>query len=238
VKEGVKLMALMPPFPSSQWASEASPDLPSKGYPGERLREAWAPREPQKLGDFVASVVSRYKDRMQVWEFLNEPVYTDYALPGEKRSGKYPGKTYSIADYVSLLKIAAAGMRKGDPQCKVMGGIGAPPAQFAREVIEAGCLEQVDIFNLHMYPGSRLPESYLPEMDALLGVMEKHGGRKPIWITEMSYYGADDLPLMVGGTPLGQRARVRRADDTVFRGHDGAWGGKDLPPFGRQRHCE
>jgi len=194
VKEGVKLMALMPPFPSSQWASEASPDLPSKGYPGERLREAWAPKDPQKLGDFVASVVGRYRNRIQIWEFLNEPIYTDYALPGERHSGKYPGKTYSIADYVGLLKIAAAGMRKGDPKCKVMGGIGSPPNLLNREVIEADCLQQMDIFNLHMYPGSRLPESYLPEMDTLLDIMEKQGGRKPIWITEFSYYGADDLP--------------------------------------------
>jgi hypothetical protein len=194
IKEGVHLMALMPPFPSSQWASEASPDLPRKGYPGERLREAWAPKEPQKLGEFIAKTVSRYKDRMQVWEFLNEPIYTDYALPGSMRAEKYPGKSYSVADYVNLLKVAAAGMRQGDPQCKVMGGIAGPPTHYTREVIEAGCLGQVDIFNLHMYPGHRMPESYLKEMDTLLGIMAEHGGRKPIWITEVSYYGADDLP--------------------------------------------
>jgi len=194
LKEGVHLMALLPPFPSSQWASEASPDLPSKGYPGERLREAWAPKDPEKLGDFVARVVSRYKDRMKVWEFLNEPVYTDYALPGENRAEKYPGQAYTPADYARLLKIAAAGMRKADPACKVIGGIAGNPTVMTREAIEAGCLRCVDLFNLHIYPGSRLPESYLPEMDTLLRTMDEHGGRKPIWMTEISYYGADDLP--------------------------------------------
>jgi len=194
LKEGVKLMALMPPFPSSRWASEASADLPSKGYPGERLREAWAPKDPPRLGEFIARTVARYKDRLHVWEFLNEPIYTDYALPGQGRSEKYPGKAYSVADYVQLLKVAAAGMRKGDPTCKVMGGVAGPPTQMTRELIEAGCLDLVDIFNLHMYPGARLPESYLPEMDTLLKTMDEHGGRKPIWITEISYYGADDPP--------------------------------------------
>jgi len=194
LKEGVKLMALLPPFPSSQWASEAPADLPNKDYPGERLREAWAPKDAEKLGDFAARAVLRYKNRIQVWEFLNEPIYTNYALPAERSAGKYGAKAYSPSDYVRLLETVASNMRKSDPRCKVMGGIAGPPTLLTREVIEAGCLEHVDIFNLHMYPGSRLPESYLPEMDTLLAAMEKHGGRKPIWITEMAYYGTDDLP--------------------------------------------
>jgi hypothetical protein len=31
-------------------------------------------------------------------------------------------------------------------------------------------------------------------MDKLLVLMENNGGRKPIWMTEFSYYAADDLP--------------------------------------------
>ncbi|MCX8035943.1 MAG: carbohydrate binding domain-containing protein [Candidatus Sumerlaeia bacterium] len=193
LREGVHLMALLP-FGSAQWNSEAPDGIPTTGYPGVRLKEAWAPKDWKTLGDFTAAVVGRYKDRLNVWEFLNEPLYTDYALPGERHSKKYPGKHYTPADYVKLLKIAADGMRRSDPKCRVMGGIAGPPGLLTREVIEAGILDVVDLFNLHMYPGSRLPESYLPEMDTLLSQMDKHGGRKPVWITEMSYYGADDLP--------------------------------------------
>ena len=65
---------------------------------------------------------------------------------------------------------------------------------LTREVIEAGCLKHVDIFNLHIYPGKRAPESYAAEMHDLLAMMDAHGGRKPIWMTEFSYYGADNLP--------------------------------------------
>ena len=85
-------------------------------------------------------------------------------------------------------------MRKADPACKVMGGIAGGPETLTREVIEAGCLKHVDIFNLHIYPGQRPPESYAGEMDDLLALMDAHGGRKPIWMTEFSYYGADNLP--------------------------------------------
>jgi len=184
LKEGVHLMALLPPFPSAVWAATTDPDVeaPSQS-PG---RQALPPEEPEKLAEFVGKVVSRYKDRMKVWEFLNEPIFTFYALP--RNSG------YEPADYVRLLAPVAAAMRRADPECRVMGGIGGDTDTYAREVIEAGCLDHVDIFNLHSYPGTRPPEFLLPGMDALLAVMDEHGGRKPIWMTEFSYYGEDDLP--------------------------------------------
>jgi hypothetical protein len=193
LREGVQVLPLLPPFPSSDWASEAPPGLPAKGYPGIRLRQAWAPKEPEKLADFVAAAARRYKDRIRVWEFLNEPIFTDYALPG-KQVGDYPGKRYTPADYVRLLETAASAIRRADPACKIIGGIAGPPALLTREVIEAGCLRHVDIFNLHPYPGAARPEVYIPEMDRLLSLMDAHGGRKPIWVTEFSYWAADDLP--------------------------------------------
>ena len=243
LKEGARVLCLLPPFPSADWSSEAPADLPKTGYPGIRLRQAWAPKDPAELGRFVGQAVDRYKDRLHVWEFLNEPIYTDYALPADegKRYGgrkygpadyvallvgqavarykdrlhvwefmnkpiymdyalpadtgnRYGGRKYGPADYVALLKVAAAAMKQADPACKVMGGIGGGPLLLTREVIEAGGLDHLDLFNLHFYPGSRRPESYAPEMDQLLALMESHGGRKPIWVTEFSYYGADDLP--------------------------------------------
>lgn len=193
LRAGAKVLPLLPPFPSANWSSEAPAELPAEGYPGIRLRQAWAPKDPKNLSDFAERAVSRYKDRIRVWEFLNEPIYTDYALPGQ-RVQRYPGKRYTPADYVELLKATAAGMRRGDPGCKIMGGIAGPPGLLTREVIEAGCLKHVDVFNLHAYPGRGRPEGFIPEMDALGALMDKHGGRKPIWITELSYYAVDDLP--------------------------------------------
>jgi hypothetical protein len=193
-RERVNLMALLPPFSATDWNSEAPDSLKvTKDYPGNRLRQAFAPKDPKDLGVFTERAVTRYKDRVRVWEFLNEPVYTSYALPG-RQNPTAGDKRYTPADYVALLEVAAAGMRKADPTCKVMGGIAGGPDTFTREVIEAGCLKQVDIFNLHIYPGQRTPESFAAEMDDLLARMDANGGRKPIWMTEFSYYGADNLP--------------------------------------------
>jgi hypothetical protein len=193
LKEGAHVVCLLPPFPSADWSSEAPPGLPTTGYPGVRLRQAWGPKDPADLAAFIGKAVARYRDRIHVWEFLNEPIYTDYALP---RGGarQYGGRSYGPADYVALLRPAAAAMHRADPGCRVVGGIASGPGNLTREVVEAGCLECVDIFNLHMYPGSRAPEGYASEMDGLATLMDAHGGRKSVWVTEFSYYGADDLP--------------------------------------------
>ena len=192
LREGVSVLPLLPPFPSADWSSEAPAGLPRTGYPGVRIRQAWGPKDPAELAGFVSQAVSRYKDRIHIWDFLNEPIYTDYSLPAD-HANKYGGRKYSPADYVALLEVAATAMRKADPTCKVVGGIGSGPNHLTREVIDTGILKQIDIFNLHMYPGLRTPESFAAEMSKLLAMMDAQGGRKPIWITEFAYYGADDL---------------------------------------------
>jgi hypothetical protein len=194
VREGINLLALLPPFPATDWNSEAPDSVKvTRDEPGVRLRQSFAPQDPKDLGVFTERAVARYKDRVHVWEFLNEPIFTDYALPAD-RGHTSAGGRYTPADYVALLKIAAEGMRKADPACKVIGGIAGDPTTFTRAVIEAGCLKHLDLFNLHIYPGRRTPESYADDMDDLLAWMDGHGGRKPIWITEFSYCGVDNLP--------------------------------------------
>ncbi|MCC6446394.1 MAG: hypothetical protein IT210_23455 [Armatimonadetes bacterium] len=193
LREGVHVMALLPPFPSSEWASEAPLELRGEGYPAIRLRQAWAPKDPSALNAFVEKAVARYRGRIRVWEFLNEPLYTSYALPGNTVAG-YPGPRYDAGDYVRLLEGSASAMRRSDRGCLAMGGVGSDPEHLTGEVIEAGILKQVDLFNLHLYPGARSPEGYAAGMDRLLKRMEAGGGRKPIWITEFAYYGIDNLP--------------------------------------------
>jgi hypothetical protein len=191
LRQGCSVLPLLPPFPSADWSSEAPLTISTKGYPGVRARQAWAPKDPQELAGFIERATIRFKDRIHTWEFLNEPIYTDYALPGKSNAGS---RTYQPADYVALLRTASAAMRKADPSCKIIGGIAGGPRQLTLEVLDAGILQDVDILNLHIYPGLRAPEAYANEMLALLKSMDAHGGRKPIWVTEFSYYAVDNLP--------------------------------------------
>jgi hypothetical protein len=61
-------------------------------------------------------------------------------------------------------------------------------------MFDCGLLDIIDILNLHIYPGLTAPERFLPDMIRLNHEMDLRGKRKPIWITEFSYYGADNLP--------------------------------------------
>ena len=188
VAEGVHLMNLLPPYPATRWNTTASPEAAREGRVPRDL--AWAPEDPSQLAEFLQKAVAHYRDRVQVWEFLNEPIYTHYALP--QRTGGY-----EPADYVELLKLAYAAMHRADPDCIVIGGIGSLPRKLTEEVIDAGCMDHVDVFVLHMYPsrGELTPEHFIPQTELMLEHMDEHGGRKPIWITEMSYYG-EDLALV------------------------------------------
>jgi len=189
---GMKQVCLLPPFPSSNWASSAPETLSTKGYPGSRLKMAYAPKDPKLLAAYIERCARHFDGRVDVWDFLNEPIYTDYSLPAASKG--LPGAAYTVEDYVGLLKLAYAAIKRADPTCRVLGGIGGGPDLLTRELFAAGGLDHLDILNLHTYPGRALPESYLAPMAGLLGRMRRLGKVKPIWFTEYSYYATDDLP--------------------------------------------
>ena len=96
---------------------------------------------------------------------------------------------------MALLRPVAQAIREADPQAQIIGGSGdGPLSDIVRQMMAAGLLDLIDILNLHLYPGSRAPEGYLADMDRLRRDMSRYGKPKPIWITEFSYYGADNLP--------------------------------------------
>jgi hypothetical protein len=188
-------VTLLPPFPSADWSSEAPAEIATEGYPGMRLRQGWAPRDPNDLANYVEKSVEHYKDRIHVYEFLNEPLFTNYALPADAGDRFGGEKEYTVADYVALLAVASRAMKKADPNCKIIAGMSSGPGGFRNnEMIQAGCLKYADYFNIHIYPGRRPPERLIQQMDSMLAFMDTHGGRKPIWLTEFSYYAGDELP--------------------------------------------
>ncbi len=207
VAQDVNLMAMIP-FPSADWNSTA-PDLETlkaesprykaggKGDDRElipRARWAWAPEDVKDLTRFVTDVVGRYRKQIQVWEFLNEPLYTSYVLPDNNALDSTTLKGHTVDDYLNLLREASAAIRAANPDARIMGGPGASVGAYTIQMLEAGVLDMVDIYGVHDYPVKTKPEERLTSNDALLAAMEAHGGIKPMWMTEFSYFGTDDLP--------------------------------------------
>jgi len=187
-RHGLQVLGLLP-FPSSNWSSSAPASVSGKGaYPQNRARIAYAPRDEAEFESYVATTVKHYAGRIRWWQVFNEPLFTDYSLP---RKHGYDGATYG-----RLTKAFARVAKKADPNCRVLAGIGYLGEGQILEDFEkffaAGALEVIDAVDIHHYPRLRPPEFLEPLLEKLNALMEKHGGRKPIWLTEYGYYADDD----------------------------------------------
>ncbi len=188
-KHGLSVLGLLP-FPSSNWSSSAPAGVAAEGpYPQNRARAAYAPRETAEFENYVEKTVAHYKGRIRWWQVFNEPLFTDYSLP---RKHGYDGTAYG-----RLTVAFAKAARRADPQARVLAGIGyLQDGQILEDFdrfFAAGGLKAVDAVDIHHYPGLRPPEFLGDLLAKLNALMEKHGGRKPIWLTEYGYY-ADDEP--------------------------------------------
>jgi len=189
---GFHVLGLLP-FPSSNWSSSAAKSVGvSQRYPESRARVAYAPRDLGEFENYVEHTVAHYRGRIAWWQVLNEPVYTDYALPRKQGNDG--------ATYARLVQAFVRGARRGDPQCHVLAGIGGlsagPVMEDFAEFFAAGGLRGIDAVDIHHYPCLRSPEYIEEPLQSLGRMMEKYGPRKPIWLTEFGYYGEDDPAIL------------------------------------------
>lgn len=191
------------PFPSALWSTTARADEVQKAAGKNqslrtRLPVAFAPRDLKAFGDYALKVARHYDRRKVTYiQVLNEPVYTDYALP--RQFG------YSLGDYLHFLETAAKALR-AEGQCRVVGGISAGlEAGLTQDFVAQGGLRWLDVFDLHMYDPARPAESFEDSFSFLEHLMNEHGGPKPVWITEWGCYADDDpacAPPSVGDATM------------------------------------
>jgi Carbohydrate binding domain len=195
------------PFPSASWsttarAAEVETAAGNNSYLRSRLPLSYAPADLNDFGTYAAAVARHYRQSRPRapthFQILNEPVYTDYALP--RKFG------YSLADYLRIVEVGSRALHAADPQCRVVGGISANlTAGLTRQFVEQGGLQWVDVFDLHMYDPARPAETFEEPFSALEELMRAHGGPKPVWITEWGCYADDDpacLPESVGDATM------------------------------------
>ncbi len=181
------------PFPSTSWSTTAPGDMlkrAGRDLP-ERLPLAFAPKDLHDFGRFAALTVRHYRKirphGVTHFQILNEPVYTDYALP--RQYG------YTIDDYLRLLRVAYAAMKEADPPGQVVGGPSAGiTSRYTRDFILKGGLRTLDVFDLHIYDPPRPAENYEESFRELDALVAAHGGPRPLWITEWGCYADDDPP--------------------------------------------
>lgn len=203
LEHDLSVLAMLP-FPSAHWSSSAPADYKmTRDYVSRREHVAYAPRDVDEFENYVGRTVSHYKGRVTWWQCFNEPVFTSYSLP--RKFG------YDAGDYAHWTKAFARAARRANPECKVLAGMGyLSDGQILadwKQFLAAGSLDAVDAVDIHHYPRLRPPEFIEELLEKLNALMDQHGGRKPIWLTEYGYYADDEpwsVPLPSSGfdTPL------------------------------------
>lgn len=94
---------------------------------------------------FVSAMVSRYRDRVRMWEVWNEP----------DLDGFYRGTT---DEYIRMLRSAYDEAKRADPGCLVlcggMAGVGAHPGRSTNPDLQERVLREAsDAFDIHAYHG-------------------------------------------------------------------------------------
>jgi len=207
------------PFPSAAWATKPDMEKVNAMAKGDSYlqRRLVVANKPERLEDFAAYVratVDHYRGRIGVFEILNEPLYTDYAVPAAFGC--------TTADYIALLRTAWEAAKAVDPSCTIIGGVAAPPdSKWVNEFIDQGGLQWCDAMNLHLYPHRGSPDSYEEAFRGCWERVKSKGPQRPIWVTEIGIYGDDDpayTPFTVGDNSMNSALRpseLRTAGDLV-----------------------
>ena len=90
LKHDLSVLGLFP-FPSSMWSS-TKPNAEAKNATEKLAVAAARPRDEGEVSDYITRTVKHYKGRIRWYQYLNEPLYTHYALPSAQGND---GATYA-----------------------------------------------------------------------------------------------------------------------------------------------
>lgn len=164
---------LLPLGLTPNWAS-ARPGEKSSYSPGN----AAEPRDIEDWKRYVQKVAERYKGKIRDYEIWNEVNVRDF----------YSG---SVETMVTLTREAYRILKAVDPDNRlvspsVVGG-GRDPL-WLDEFLQKGGGRYIDIVGYHFYVPKGAPETAIPLIRQVQGIMAKHRiGDKPLWNTETGW---------------------------------------------------
>jgi hypothetical protein len=193
------------------------PPFRSSMPPGSRSRAMFPPKSNAAFAAFAGAVVRRYGVSGSFWaEHTEVPflpihswqVWNEPNIPNFWRSGP------DARRYVALLRAAARAIRRVDPDAEVVAAglpnshLGVPFLRYLQAMYRAGAKGSFDTLAIHPY--SRNVEGLLALVERARRVMNRHGDRARLWITEFGWStGGDASAFRVG--ERGQADRIGAA---------------------------
>lgn len=213
-REGVEILCVLCTTP--EWASGVTEEQKEvfRELGMENLIGVLPPEDEyvQDFSHFARTVAERYRGRIRLYEFWNEP--DGMGMP---RLEGAPGSWFvrfggDPALYTRWLCAAYRSLKAGDPDCTVaVGGLEARPrTAFFEGMLAAGAAGHFDALALHPYArpetGWRLDWDWVDAHRRLL--VEAGLAEVPIWITEWGW--ATDA----GGSEVDEALRVTLIDES------------------------
>ncbi len=130
----------------------------------------YPPLNPGDMGNFFRNMLGHFKDRVKYWEIWNEPDIEVFYLGTPEQ-------------YAACLKESCRQIKEADPDAKVLlCSFAMAPGEFAEKIFKAGIADSFDIYNVHYYGD---PIGVVHRLKNHKKFLDRHGVRKPIWVTEM-----------------------------------------------------
>ncbi|MCL4459986.1 MAG: glycosyltransferase family 39 protein [Chloroflexi bacterium] len=195
---------------------------PEWARPGKSKLET-PPDNFDDFGDFVYTIVSRYKGKVRYYQIWNEP----------NLAFEWGGQVPNAKEYVRLLKIAYVRAKEADPKAVILAAALAPTIEysergindliFLQQMYDAGAKPYFDIMSVNPYGLRSGPDDYRIDEQRDINfsrpiltreIMVRNGDAgKPIWGSEMGWCA---LPPDFPAEPLfGRVTREQQAEYTV-----------------------
>ncbi|MFQ6014570.1 MAG: hypothetical protein ACE5NP_03910 [Anaerolineae bacterium] len=154
------------------------------------------PDDYQDFGDFVYTVVTRYRGRIKYYQIWNEPnIYPEW--------GEQP---VNAAEYTALLKVGYTRAKEADPEVVILSASLAPTIElgprdmndfiFLQQMYDAGAKDYFDILSIQDYglwsgPGDRRMRPRVLNFSRPVYIREimvaNDDEHKPIWASEVGW---------------------------------------------------
>lgn len=133
------------------------------------------PEKHDAFINFVCQTVTRYKDKVAVFEIWNEP--------NNKIRSFWDGPDN---EFFELVKKTVSAIKKIDDNIVVVApGLFRGDYKYLQEMFFSGALKQADVVSFHPY-GMTL-SGYLKQIRKIEKVKQENGFNGELWITEMGY---------------------------------------------------
>lgn len=147
---------------------------------------------------FVEAMTVRYRDRISHFEIWNEPNLSGFWQPDDPNPRLY----------VHLVAETAPIIRRQAPEAVIIGGVVSRlPADYIREMFEAGLADFIDIFSFHPY--GTVPEYYVPSVRVLRRLIDRYNPDIPIWQGENGFPSDPESTGFSGAPPWTENIQAK-----------------------------